>query len=151
MYVCGPRSITTLISVTPDRWWYSIAFIRCLSAYPNVVYARNITDIDDKIIQAAWNGAAISRRVRESSRRSIVRIWRAARPDPTIEPMATEHIAEMIALTERLIRGATLIGGGHVLFAVESMPELWRAERPQARRHAGRGTSRGRRLQASPG
>ena len=42
---------------------------------------------------------------------------------PSIEPMATEHIPEMIALTERLIeRGHAYVEAEHVLFSVESMP-----------------------------
>jgi cysteinyl-tRNA synthetase len=42
---------------------------------------------------------------------------------PTIEPMATEHIDDMIALTERLIaEGHAYEAEGHVLFSVESMP-----------------------------
>jgi cysteinyl-tRNA synthetase len=42
---------------------------------------------------------------------------------PSIEPMATEHIPEMIALTERLIeRGHAYVEAGHALFSVESMP-----------------------------
>ena len=42
---------------------------------------------------------------------------------PTIEPKATGHIAEMIALTQRLVEtGHAYESDGHVLFAVESMP-----------------------------
>ena len=98
---------------------------RLLSAlYPQVVYARNITDIDDKIIDAALQRGTdiveVSTEFTQKYREDMAALNALA---PNIEPMATEHIEDMIALTERLIaEGHAYEADGHALFAVESMP-----------------------------
>jgi len=97
---------------------------RLLSAlYSTVVYARNITDIDDKIIQAAAaRGCSIDVISEEFTVKYREDMGSLNALTPTLEPRATEHLAEMISLTERLIsRESAYVSEGHVLFAVESM------------------------------
>ena len=125
MYVCGPTVYNYAHIGNARPVVVFDCLYRVLSArYDKVVYARNITDIDDKIIQAAVerNGdiGEVSREFTAAYREDMA-LLRAL--PPSIEPMATEHIPEMIALTERLIeRGHAYEEAGHVLFSVESMP-----------------------------
>ena len=90
-----------------------------------VTYCRNVTDIDDKILRKAaerdveyWRVA--SRYEREASTAYTLL---GCRP-PTIEPRATGHIPEMIALTAELIEGGhAYAANGDVYFDVKSYPE----------------------------
>ncbi|MCS7149137.1 MAG: cysteine--tRNA ligase [Caldimicrobium sp.] len=86
-----------------------------------VVYVRNITDIDDKIINRAnieglpWN-TITERYIREyQEEMDALRVLK-----PTYEPKASEHIPEMIEIIERLIeKGLAYECEGDVYFAVE--------------------------------
>jgi len=89
-----------------------------------VTFVRNFTDIDDKIINRA-NQEGIS--CTELVQREIGHFYQdmdalgILRAD--IEPRATEHIAEIIALIEKLIaKGAAYEAGGDVYFSIESFP-----------------------------
>jgi len=125
MYVCGP-TVYSYVHIGNAR---PVVVFDCLYRllsvlYPQVVYARNITDIDDKIIDAALqrgtNIAEVSTEITQKYREDMAALNALA---PTIEPMATEHIDDMISLTERLIaEGHAYEADGHALFAVESMP-----------------------------
>jgi cysteinyl-tRNA synthetase len=125
MYVCGPTVYNYAHIGNARPVVVFDCLYRVLSArYDKVVYARNITDIDDKIIQAAVerNGdiGEVSREFTAAYREDMALLHALT---PSIEPMATEHIPEMVALTERLIeRGHAYEEAGHVLFSVESMP-----------------------------
>ena len=125
MYVCGP-TVYNYVHIGNAR---PVVVFDCLyrllsALYPQVVYARNITDIDDKIIDAALHRgtdiAEVSTEFTQKYREDMAALNALA---PTIEPMATEHIEDMIALIHRLIaRGHAYEADGHALFAVESMP-----------------------------
>ena len=125
MYVCGP-TVYNYVHIGNAR---PVVVFDCLyrllsALYPQVVYARNITDIDDKIIDAALqrgtNITEVSTEFTQKYREDMAALNALA---PTIEPMATEHIEDMIALTARLIAdGHAYEADGHALFAVESMP-----------------------------
>ncbi len=125
MYVCGP-TVYNYVHIGNAR---PVVVFDCLYRllsvlYPQVVYARNITDIDDKIIDAAFQRgtdiAEVSTEFTQKYREDMAALNAHA---PTIEPMATEHIDDMITLTERLIaEGHAYEADGHALFAVESMP-----------------------------
>lgn len=124
MYVCGP-TVYNFAHIGNARpvVVFDCLYRLLLARYPNVVYARNITDIDDKIIQAASERNCsidvISRDFTQKYREDMSAL--NALP-PTIEPLATEHLAEMIALTERLISNhSAYVSEGHVLFSVQSM------------------------------
>jgi cysteinyl-tRNA synthetase len=90
-----------------------------------VIYVRNITDVDDKInARAAQEGIPI----RELTEKTAAQFHADAAAlgclPPTVEPRATDHIAEMISLIERLIaRGHAYAAEGHVLFDVASDPD----------------------------
>ena len=124
MYVCGPTVYNYAHIGNARPVVVFDCLYRLLSAlYSTVVYARNITDIDDKIIQAAAaRGCSIdviSEEFTEKYREDMGSLNALA---PTLEPRATQHLAEMISLTERLIsRESAYVSEGHVLFAVESM------------------------------
>ena len=125
MYVCGP-TVYNYVHIGNAR---PVVVFDCLyrllsALYPQVIYARNITDIDDKIIDAALQRGTdiveVSTEFTQKYREDMAALNALA---PTIEPMATEHIEDMIALTERLIaEGHAYEADGHALFAVESMP-----------------------------
>jgi len=90
-----------------------------------VTYVRNFTDVDDKIIQrASERGVSCEELVEEN----IAAFYRAVdalsclRPD--IEPKATDHITDIIAIVKTLIeKGNAYIADGSVYFAVESFRE----------------------------
>lgn len=126
MYVCGPTvyNHAHIGNARPAVVFDVLARV-LRHLYPNVVYARNITDIEDKIIEkAAEEGVGISvitERYADIYRADMGALG-VARPD--IEPLATETIAEMIAMMERLIAaGHAYVAEGHVLFDVPSFPD----------------------------
>lgn len=126
MYVCGPTvyNHAHIGNARPAVVFDVLARV-LRRLYPNVVYARNITDIEDKIIEkAADEGVEISvitERYADIYRADMGALG-VARPD--IEPLATETISEMIAMMERLIgAGHAYEAEGHVLFDVPSFPD----------------------------
>jgi cysteinyl-tRNA synthetase len=96
-----------------------------------VTYVRNITDVDDKInARAADRGITIRELTEETNRvfQEDVRALGCLEPD--VQPRATEHIAQMVAIIERLISsGHAYAADGHVLFDVPSMPAYGRLSR----------------------
>lgn len=92
--------------------------------YPKVTYASNITDIDDKIINAAAeSGDAISVITEKYARIYNEDMMALGARAPDIQPKATETIPEMIALMQKLIAvGHAYEAEGHVLFHVPSDP-----------------------------
>jgi cysteinyl-tRNA synthetase len=127
MYVCGPTVYDDAhIGNARPAVIFDVLFRLLLRLYGpgNVIYARNITDVDDKIIAAHRASgepiAAITERTTHAYRRDMRALGCL---DPTIEPRATAHIAEMTAMIARLIeRGHAYAADGHVLFDVPSMP-----------------------------
>ena len=126
MYVCGP-TVYNFAHIGNARpvVVFDLLFRLLQSQYKTVTYARNITDVDDKIITAAKEGG----RTIESVTDQYSAIYREdmaqlnALP-PTLEPRATHNIDAMIAMTEVLVgKGHAYESEGHVLFAVESMPD----------------------------
>ncbi len=125
VYACGP-TVYSYAHIGNARM--AVVFdvlARVLRArYPKVTYASNITDVDDKIIDAARNEkvdtAVISLKYEDIYNRDMA-LLHVRRPDK--QPRATEHIPEMIALIEKLIeRGHAYEAEGHVLFHVPSFP-----------------------------
>ncbi|WP_305043743.1 cysteine--tRNA ligase [Geoalkalibacter sp.] len=90
----------------------------------DVTYVRNYTDVDDKIIQRANERGIPSQELAEQFIRAFDEDMAALGLDlPTHQPKATEHIAHIIALVERLIaRGMAYAAGGDVYFSVEKFP-----------------------------
>ena len=91
----------------------------------NVTYVRNITDVDDKIIEASQNN---KEDINEITNR-VIKIFHENCKSlnclkPTIEPKATEHIKEMIEMTSSLIKkGFAYENKNHVFFAVSKFKD----------------------------
>jgi len=126
MYVCGP-TVYDLAHIGNARpvVVFDVLYRLLKRLYPKVTYVRNITDVDDKIIDAA-------RRTGEPIDQITARTTRAFHEDmaalgalpPDVEPRATQHIGQMIRMIETLIaRGHAYVAEGHVLFSVPSMPD----------------------------
>ncbi len=136
LYVCGPTVYDRAhIGNARPVIVFDVLFrlLRHLYGDGRVVYARNITDIDDKIIErAAARGIGIRELTEGTARGFGEDVDALGCLRPTIEPRATDHIPEMIAVTERLVAGGHAYapagngGEGHVLFAVGSMPDYGR-------------------------
>ncbi len=126
MYVCGP-TVYNLIHIGNARpiVVFDTLFRLLRLHYPHVVYARNITDVDDKINKAAQEN---NESIRELTDRNIQLyhedIAALNTLPPTIEPRATEHIEPMLQMIRTLIEGGhAYVAEGHVLFDIESMPD----------------------------
>ncbi len=129
MYVCGPTvySFPHIGNARPPVV-FDLLYRVLARRYPKVIYARNITDLDDKI-NAAAKEAGVPIDAITSKYAAIFHKDMAALgvPLPTIEPRATEHIDQMIAMIETLIeKGHAYEADGHVLFHVPSFPEYGR-------------------------
>ncbi len=87
-----------------------------------VTYIRNITDIDDKIIETSKKrGISITELTDEITKEFQANCSSLFCSRPTIEPKATDHVNEMISMTENLIRiNAAYEKKGHVYFSVTS-------------------------------
>ena len=134
VYVCGPTvysraHIGNARSVVVFDTLYRL--LRQEFGAAHVVFVRNITDIDDKIIDAA-----------RDSDRSIEAVTQEATAwfhedcaalgalSPTHEPRATEYLPQMIAMIgELLARGAAYEAESHVLFHTAADPEYGRLSR----------------------
>lgn len=125
MYVCGP-TVYNYVHIGNARpvVVFDTLFRVLESLYPQVVYARNITDIDDKIMKAAReNGESINDVTQRFSDAYIEDMSALNAQRPTIEPRATDHIPHMIELVETLMaKGHAYESDSHVLFSVPSMP-----------------------------
>ncbi|MEM1345767.1 MAG: cysteine--tRNA ligase [Pseudomonadota bacterium] len=125
MYVCGPTvySFAHIGNARPAVVFDVLA--RVLRAqFERVSYARNITDVDDKIITAASAEGVrcedIATRFTAAYHADLAALGVAP---PDIEPRATDHIAQMIAMIEELIeRGQAYAAEGHVLYHIPSFP-----------------------------
>jgi len=126
MYVCGPTvyNFAHIGNARPAVVFDVLArLLRRL--YPRVVYARNITDIEDKIIKAAAEQgvpiSAVTQKYADIYRNDMGTLGVLA---PDIEPLATETIDGMISMISRLIEsGHAYEAEGHVLFNVPSDPD----------------------------
>lgn len=126
MYVCGP-TVYNRVHIGNAR--PAVVFdtlVRVLrTLYPEVIYARNITDIDDKIMKAAAEqGEEISQLSQRYAEAYFADMAALNNLEPTITPYATQHIPEMISMVSRLIeKGHAYEAEGHVLFDVTSMDD----------------------------
>ncbi|MBT8051283.1 MAG: cysteine--tRNA ligase [Gammaproteobacteria bacterium] len=123
MYVCGP-TVYNYAHIGNARPAVIFDLLHRLLElhFPQVVYARNITDVDDKINDAAARLGVpisdISSKYIDAYHQDMAAIGAAS---PTIEPRATEHIAQMIEMIQRLIdAGFAYAAEGHVLFNIDS-------------------------------
>ncbi len=127
MYVCGP-TVYNFFHIGNARPFVVFDTLRRYLEYKGykVVLAQNFTDIDDKLINRA---NAEGTTVPEIAERYIKEYYRDADAlsieRATVNPRATEHVDEIIALVETLIgRGhAYAADNGDVYFSVRSYPE----------------------------
>jgi len=89
----------------------------------NVTYVRNITDVEDKImVRAKENGEPIEALTARTEAEFHDDMRAIGALDPDIEPRATQHIPQMVALIETLIeKGFAYAAEGHALFSVQAM------------------------------
>ncbi len=130
MYVCGPTVYNRahIGNARPAVVFDVLArLLRHIYGADSLVYARNVTDVDDKIIAAAEaegvDPAVITARYEDFYLQDMGALGVAP---PTIAPHATDpvNIAAMIAMIARLVeRGNAYAADGHVLFHVPSDPD----------------------------
>jgi cysteinyl-tRNA synthetase len=128
MYVCGPTVYgrAHIGNARPAVVFDTLArLIRHEFGENSLVYARNVTDVDDKIMAAAEAEDVEPSVITERYERFYLEDMRALGVrDPDIAPHATREIEPMIAMIERLVRlGHAYEAEGHVLFSVVSDPD----------------------------
>ncbi|MGL5446959.1 MAG: cysteine--tRNA ligase, partial [Rhabdaerophilum sp.] len=137
MYVCGP-TVYDFAHIGNARpvIVFDVLFrlLRLRYGAENVIYTRNITDVDDKINDRAardFPGLPLNeaiRRVTEGTNGQFQADVKAlGNLEPTHQPRATEHIGDMVEIIEKLIaKGFAYVAEGsegkEVLFSVSSMP-----------------------------
>lgn len=132
LYVCGP-TVYDYVHIGNARpvVAFDVLYRLLKRRYPRVTYVRNITDIDDRIIvRAADNQEPIEALTQRtgSAYQSDMRRLGALSPDH--EPRATQYVAEMVALIQKLVdKGHAYAAEGHVLFSVPSMADYGRLSR----------------------
>ncbi|HZU50579.1 MAG TPA: cysteine--tRNA ligase, partial [Sphingomicrobium sp.] len=128
MYVCGPTVYgrAHIGNARPAVVFDTLArLIRHEFGSSSLVYARNVTDVDDKIIATAQSEGVEPAVITERYERYYLADMGALGVQPpTIAPHATQELRAMIALIEQLIaKGHAYLAQGHVLFSVPSDPE----------------------------
>jgi cysteinyl-tRNA synthetase len=132
MYVCGP-TVYDFAHIGNARpvIVFDVLFrlLRHLYGENHVTYVRNITDVDDKINDRAardFPGLPLNEAIRKVTEQTEKQFH--ADVDalgclrPTVEPRATEHIAEMRTIIERLVQGGfAYVAEDHVLFSPQAM------------------------------
>ncbi|MDR2077708.1 MAG: cysteine--tRNA ligase [Rickettsiales bacterium] len=99
--------------------------------YSDVVYVRNITDVDDKINARAREEnlplAKLTSRIIDQCNDDMLYLGNIR---PSYEPKVTEHLEDIISLVEKLIAsGNAYISNNHVFFAVDSYSDYGRLSR----------------------
>ena len=132
LYVCGP-TVYDFAHIGNAR---PVVVFDVLSRllrrlYHEVTYVRNITDVEDKINARAKELGEDIRTLTERTAKQFHEDMAALGTlPPDVEPRATDHIAEMIAMIEELIaKGHAYEGDGHVMFDVPSMPDYGKLSR----------------------
>ena len=132
MYLCGP-TVYNYVHVGNARGPVVFDVLARLlrRRYPKLVYARNITDVDDKINAAAQaQGVPITTITDKFTAVYRQDMERLGVVPQDIEPHATQHIPQIIAMIEALIAGGHAYAAeGHVLFAVASYPDYGKLSR----------------------
>lgn len=128
MYVCGPTVYDRAhIGNARPVVLFDVLFrlLRHTYGADHVTYARNITDVDDKIMDAAKSrGIAIDELTRKTTDDYHADMAALGALPPTVEPRATQHIPQMIAMIGKLIAtDHAYVADGHVLFNVTTMAD----------------------------
>jgi cysteinyl-tRNA synthetase len=132
MYVCGP-TVYDFAHIGNARpvIVFDVLFrlLRHVYGAEHVTYVRNITDVDDKINERAahdFPGLPLNEAIRKVTEQTEKQFHDDVDAlgclRPTLEPRATEHIAEMRTLIERLVAGGfAYVAEDHVLFSPSAM------------------------------
>ena len=134
LYACGP-TVYDFAHIGNGR--AAIVFdllfrvLRHVYGPDHVTYVRNITDVDDKINARALRDhpdLPLNEAIRKVTETTAAQYQKDTTAlgclEPTVQPRATENIAEMQAMIRRLLdKGNAYQAGGEVLFAVDSMPD----------------------------
>jgi cysteinyl-tRNA synthetase len=132
MYVCGP-TVYDFAHIGNARpvIVFDVLFrlLRHRYGEGHVTYVRNITDIDDKINDRAgrdFPGLPLNEAIRKVTEKTEKQfhddVDALGTLRPTVEPRATEHIAEMRLLIEKLVQGGfAYVAADHVLFSPQAM------------------------------
>ncbi|KIC19429.1 cysteine--tRNA ligase [Leisingera sp. ANG-DT] len=130
MYVCGPTvydraHLGNARPVVVFDVLYRL--LREVYGADKVTYARNFTDVDDKInARAAESGRPIGDITAETTQWFLDDMGELGALEPNHMPRATQYIPQMVAMIEDLIaKGHAYAAEGHVLFAVDSWKELY--------------------------
>lgn len=131
-YACGP-TVYNYIHVGNGRSAvvFDLLYRVLKTQFSNVIFARNLTDIDDKI-NASAKAEGVDIKAFADTYATAYQEDMAAlgNLEPTLQPRATEHIPQIIDIIERLIdRGHAYAAEGHVLFAVDSMKDYGQLSR----------------------
>lgn len=123
MYVCGPTVYDhPHIGNARSAVVYDILYriLKFIYGEDKVIYVRNITDVDDKIMaRALERKIPISKLTKETTEYFHKDMAYLGCLAPSIEPKATEHIAEMISIIQKLIKlGFAYETDGNVYFEV---------------------------------
>ena len=125
MYVCGPTVYNFAhIGNARPAVVFDVLYRLLKRRFGGVVYARNFTDVDDKINAAAKEAgqpiSAVTERYIDAYQADMASLGVLT---PDLEPRVTDHIAEIIGMVEGLIeRRHAYAVEGHVLFHVPSFP-----------------------------
>ena len=134
MYVCGPTVYDYAhIGNARPVIVFDVLFrlLRHVYGADHVTYARNITDVDDKINARAlrdYPTLPLNDAIRRVTEKTETQFLDDAKAlgclDPDVQPRATDNIAQMIDIIEKLIaKGHAYQAGGEVLFDTKSMAD----------------------------
>lgn len=149
MYVCGPTVYDYAHIGNARPVIVFDVLYRLLQHFygaEHVTYARNITDVDDKINARALRdhpGLPLNDAIRAVTERTEQQFQADVTAlgclEPTVQPRATDNIAQMIAIIEKLIaRGHAYAAEGEVLFDTRSMADYGQlSKRPLDEQQAG--------------
>ena len=133
LYVCGP-TVYDCIHLGNARSLVVFDLVARLlrRKYKKLLYVRNITDVDDKILaRAREEGIAPSLLTAQTTRSFHADARALGCIEPDEEPRATEHIADMVAMIERLLENGSAYKSddGHVLFSIRSFARYGKLSR----------------------
>ncbi|MEK1887384.1 MAG: cysteine--tRNA ligase [Phyllobacterium sp.] len=132
VYACGPTVYDYAhIGNARPVIVFDVLFrlLRHIYGEDHVTYVRNITDVDDKINARAARdfpdlplNEAIRRVTETTNRQFQADVAALGNLQPSSQPRATEYIAEMVAMIDRLVElGVAYVADGHVLFSPSAM------------------------------
>jgi cysteinyl-tRNA synthetase len=132
MYLCGP-TVYNYVHIGNARGPVVFGVLADLlrRRHGNLRYARNITDVDDKINNAARElGVPISEITAKYTQAYCADMARLGVVPQDLQPHATAHIPQIVAMIEKLIAsGHAYAAEGHVLFSVPSYPDYGKLSR----------------------